>query len=86
MSGNRLKPCCSKSAKTDNVHESWSIALIIDFEKVSFKGHGLVSIAQILLVLYGKSSVIRQKGESQNGGNKKAKHTKFSEKQTFLTP
>ena len=32
------------------------------------------------------SSVIRQKGESQNGGNKKTKHAKFSEKRTFLTP
>ena len=31
-------------------------------------------------------SVIRQKGESQNGGNKKTKHAKFSEKRTFLTP
>ena len=31
-------------------------------------------------------SVIRQKGESQNGGNKKAKQAKFSEKRTFLTP
>ena len=28
--------------------------------------------------------VIRQKGESQNGGNKKTKHAKFSEKRTFL--
>ena len=28
---------------------------------------------------------IRQKGESQNGGSKKAKHAKFSEKRTFLT-
>ena len=27
-----------------------------------------------------KLSLIRQKGESQNGGNKKTKHTKFSEK------
>ena len=33
-----------------------------------------------------KSSVIRQKGGSQKGGNKKAKQVKFSEKQTFLTP
>ena len=33
-----------------------------------------------------KSSVVRQKGESQNGGSKKAKHTKFSEKPMFLTP
>ena len=32
------------------------------------------------------TSVIRQKGESQNRGNKKAKHAKFSEKRTFLTP
>ena len=32
------------------------------------------------------SLVIGQKGESQHGGNKKAKHTKFSEKQTFFTP
>ena len=33
-----------------------------------------------------KSSVIRQKGESQNGCVKKAKHAIFSEKRTFLTP
>ena len=32
------------------------------------------------------SSVIRQKGESQNGCFKKTKHAKFSEKRTFLTP
>ena len=32
------------------------------------------------------SSVKRQKGESQNGCFKKAKHAKMSEKQTFLTP
>ena len=30
-------------------------------------------------------SVIREKDESQNGGNKKAKVAKFSEKQTFLS-
>ena len=28
--------------------------------------------------------VISQLGESQNGGNKKTKHAKFSEKRTFL--
>ena len=32
------------------------------------------------------SSIIRQKGESQNGGNKKAKHANFSGKRKFLTP
>ena len=33
-----------------------------------------------------KTSGIRQKGESQNGCLKKAKHAKISENQTFLTP
>ena len=32
------------------------------------------------------SSVIRQKDESQNRGNRKTKHCKFSERQTLLTP
>ena len=32
------------------------------------------------------SLVISQKGKSQNGCFKKAKHANFSEKQTFLTP
>ena len=32
------------------------------------------------------SLVIRQKGESQSEGYKKAKDAKFSEKRTFLTP
>ena len=31
------------------------------------------------------SSVIRQKGESQNGCFKKTNHAEISEKQTFLT-
>ena len=38
------------------------------------------------LNLFRKSSVIRQKGESQNRCFKNTKHAKFSEKQTFLTP
>ena len=42
----------------------------------------LVHLDMILL----NSSGIRQKGESQNGCFKKAKHAKISEKQTFLTP
>ena len=33
-----------------------------------------------------KTSVIRQKDESQNGCFRKTKHAKFPEKQTFLTP
>ena len=31
------------------------------------------------------SSVIRQKGKSQNGDNKKTKQAKYPEKRTFLT-
>ena len=31
------------------------------------------------------TSVIKQKRESQNGGNKKTKHAKFPEKRLFLT-
>ena len=38
-----------------------------------------------LLDCVNKSSVIRQKGESQNECFKKAKHAKISQKQTFLT-
>ena len=37
------------------------------------------------LWIFYNTSVIRQKGESQNRGFKKAKHAKISEKQTFLT-
>ena len=37
------------------------------------------------LLWFNKSSVIRQKGESQSGCFKKTKHAKFSEKRTFLT-
>ena len=32
------------------------------------------------------SLVMRQTSEFQNGGNKKTKYTKFSKKQTLLTP
>ena len=31
-------------------------------------------------------SVLRQKSESQNQGNKKAKHAKFSKNEHFLPP
>ena len=37
-------------------------------------------------ILRSNSSVIWQKVESQNGGNKNTKHAKFSEKRTFFTP
>ena len=47
------------------------------------------SLNSILLkfaILSFSSTVIRQKGKSQNGCFKKTKHAKFSGKQTFLTP
>ena len=46
----------------------------------------IVKLANSLLMI--SSSVIRQKGESQNGDDKKTKHANFSEKKkrTFLTP
>ena len=46
-----------------------------------------VSLSRDYVCMVGRaynSSVIRQKDESQNGCNKKTKHTKFSEKRTFL--
>ena len=36
-------------------------------------------------ITWEKALVVRQKGESQNGGGKKTKHSKFSEKRTFLS-
>ena len=41
---------------------------------------------QGISILNSKSSVIRQKGESQNGCFKKTKHTKSSEKRKLFTP
>ena len=38
-------------------------------------------------IFYINTSVIRKKGESQNGGNKKIRHAKFSEiNESFLPP
>ena len=48
----------------------------------------MAEVAQKVRNLQGchNSSVIRENGESQNGGNKKTKHAKFSKKRAFLTP
>ena len=37
------------------------------------------------VIVWGNSSVIRKKGETQNGDNKKTKRAKFYEKGLFLT-
>ena len=44
-----------------------------------------VKATQTIMHRNNRSSVTRQKGESQNGCFKKTKHAKFSEKRTFLT-
>ena len=69
------------------------------FQKYSFEIWSLVIfrifnsnfIWIILITIVGSfclwnSSLIRQKVESQNGGNKKTKHAKVFEKRTCLTP
>ena len=55
---------------------------------VAFKvWHGCLFMdARFSTYLFGISSVVRQKSESQNGCFKEANHAKISEKQTFLTP
>ena len=46
----------------------------------------LSKVRNCYFVLIKNLSVIRQKGECQNGYFKKTKHAKFSKKRTFLTP
>ena len=49
-------------------------------------GHDIETITDFFLHCpHYNLPIIRQKGESQNGGNKKIKHAKFSDKRTFLT-
>ena len=45
-----------------------------------------LSDAFVTFPTFHSSSVIRQKGESQNGCFKKTKQVEFSEKRTFFTP
>ena len=45
-----------------------------------------VSVLIVFKALNVSVALVRQKVESQSGDNKKAKHTKFSEKRTFLAP
>ena len=54
--------------------------LLVVFEKLT------LILPKTSVLVTENSSVIRQKSESQKGGNKKIKLARFSEKQTFLTP
>ena len=42
------------------------------------------TIEAVVKMFQHRSSVIRQKGESQNGENKKTKHAEFFQKRAFL--
>ena len=68
---------------------SWSCVLrfIIYFSHFSFSAisRACFHIRRTLVSVHN-SSVLWQKGESQNGGNKNTKHAKFSEKRTFFYP
>ena len=59
---------------------------ISDMFHQGFKYDSELSILKPYTECNQSSSVIRQKGEPQNGCFKKTKHAKFSEKRTFLTP
>ena len=49
---------------------------LFDFHKICIRA----------MKMFYSSTVIWQKGESENGGNKNTKQAKFSEKRTFFTP
>ena len=63
--------------------ETGSEGLVLSFEKVQI---AILCLLSHLLQEYFNSSVIWQKGESQNGGNKNTKHAKFSERHVFYPP
>ena len=46
----------------------------------------VIKFDKTYLLMVTISSVLKQKGKSQNGFFKKTKHAKSSEKQTFLAP
>ena len=70
---------------------SFTVFILIWFLPIMSKWLHFVLMWLCTHVIYwvewtGISSVIRQKGEFQNGGSKNTKHTKLSKKQRFLTP
>ena len=61
-------------------------ALLLDPRILQIICNILIQFCVLKTSLIFNSSVIRQKGESQNGSFKKKNLSKFSEKGTFLTP
>ena len=72
---------CIKTTKKETLNKFWYLTLPSHYlhlsEDVLFWENGNT---------YVNASVIRQNNGSQNGCFKKTQHTKFSKKQTFLTP
>ena len=64
----------------------WLSCTLKDKKKWKKKKKKFRLLVSCFVFLYLNTSVKRQKGGSQIGGNKKAKHPKFSKKRTFLTP
>ena len=77
----QLKPNFLKTKISNNLMQTRNCA----YQSTNFFFFFLNNLSKyIWMIPY--LSVIRQKGESQNGCYKKTKHIKFSEKRTFLTP
>ena len=86
-----MEPFCENSFRKKAISYmfDWLLNTPLGLTRIFFKiGRYKTNSANCswLAWIIHKSSVIRQKGESQNGCYKKTKHAKFSEKQTFLTP
>ena len=66
----------------------WKIAKVASTKIVVFVNFDSITEAFLHTSqsLTGRSSVIRQKGESQNGGKKKTNHARFSEKANISYP
>ena len=57
-----------------------------DFNCILSTGTISIDLQKVFDTIDHNTSVVSQKGESQNGCFKKTKHVKFSQKRTFLTP
>ena len=71
------------------VGATWQLALTHSISSISLHllaPPELLPVTDLDLVTDTTLLVIRQRAESQNGGNKKTKHAKFFGKRTFLTP
>ena len=86
-----------KSITSFRCHQKCVSEESLDLTKITFSGldgtnfmsgevGGLQALIRKVTTFYVNSSVMRQKGEYQNGFFKKTKGAKFSKKGAFLTP